>query len=362
MKKHLLWILPVLLIAALVAILKCTASGPARSSGAEGDQPGASSPRSFSVLSAPVPSIPRSMAAEYADATAHRTLVQAQWGGAPGRLGKSSPNEANPEGPMSFGFTADGRMLALDQVNRRLAWYNPDGGFDRAQETSQRAPQDVAVSPDGTTAVLDRLGDKNVEILDKNGRSVGKLPLEGPGIPEGGGVTGVFVDGKNVYAEVEHGRVILIGGTDGKPAADRTDLPGRPSRDGLLWLSAGIVSAEEGRMWVSATERSTTEHRFTRELRMPMPILRILLLDSDRGGTIYTAAHLGDETLDQASGVQVVCLDPQRGDPVGRVYIPVAEDPPEEYFRSMLVLEAGGVVIAIPTASGIDYQVYYCQS
>jgi hypothetical protein len=263
---------------------------------------------------------------------------------------------------MSFGFTSDGKMLALDQVNRRLSWFNPDGGFDRSLDVSQRAPQDVAVAPDGKVAVLDRLGDKSIEILDRNGRSVGKLPLEGPGIPEGGGVTGVFVNGDKIYAEYEHGRVILIGGTDGKPAADRTDLPGRPSRDGTLWLSAGIVSAQEGRMWVSATERSTTEHRFTRELRMPMPILRILLLDSDKVGTIYTAAHLGDETLDQAAGVQVVCLDPLRGDPVGRVYIPVPEDPPEEIFRSMIVLEAGGVVIAVPTGTGIDYQIYFCQS
>jgi hypothetical protein len=362
MKKQILWISAVLLIAAGVAILKCNASDSSKNGDKSGGGSASAQPKAFGVVSAPVPSIPRAMAAEYADAQTHRTLVQAQWGGLPGKLGKSRPNEANPEGPMSFGFTADGRMLALDQVNRRLAWFNPDGGFDRSQEVSQKAPQDVAVGPDGKVAVLDRLGDKNIEILDKDGRSLGKLPLEGPGIPEGGGVTGVFMDGDKVYAEYEHGRVILIGGTDGKPATDRTDLPGRPSRDGTLWLAAGIVNAQDGRMWVSATERSTSEHRFTRELRMPMPILRILLLDSDRAGIIYTATHLGDETLDQAAGVQVVCLDPQHGEPTGRVYIPVPDDPPEEIFRSMIVLEGGGVVIAVPGGPSMDYQVYYCQS
>jgi hypothetical protein len=71
------------------------------------------------------------------------------------------------------------------------------------------------------------------------------------------------------------------------------------------------------------------------------------------------AAHLGDETLDNAHGVQLFCLDPDRGDPIGRTFIPVPDDP-EEMFRTMVVPDEGGVVIAVPTENGMEYRVYGC--
>jgi hypothetical protein len=361
MKKPIFWIAGAALVAAIALGFLCSTQGSAskasRPSSSSSETPARSA---FGVVTAPMPVFLPPALAELPDAQNRRTFVAAPWGSGRGDLGRTRPQEANPEAPMSFGVTRQGGMVALDQVNRRLVWFDKDGNHERDIQTTQKAPQDLVVAADGKVAVLDRLADKSVEILDSNGKPIGKLPLEGPGIPEGGGVTGVFVDGKDVYAEYEHGRVFLLGSTDGVPASERTDLPGRPSRDGKLILSAGIVDPLEGRMWVSATDRSTMDHRFTRELRMPMPILRILLLDSDLKGIIYVASHLGDDTLDGHTGVQLVCLEPQQGEPVGRTFIPVPDEP-EEIFKSMVALDDGGVMIAVPSENGIEYRVYPCE-
>ncbi|MBI5536172.1 MAG: hypothetical protein HY898_25850 [Deltaproteobacteria bacterium] len=359
MSKRSIWILAACLfiVAALVAA-QCVAT-PSKSKDRRASDKTQATASAFAVVTTPLPPVGVKPVQDERDAAFSRVRVAAPWGTSAGDLGRLRPQEGNPEAPMSFAFTPDGKMVALDQVNRRLSFFNKNGQHERDIKTEQRVPQDVAVAKNGNLAVLDRLGDKDVTIVDKDGRAVGKLPLEGPGIPKTGGVTGVFVDGKDVYAEYEHGKLVLLGGVDGTVAKDRSELPGRPSRDGRLIIAAGIVQAVEGRMWVSATDRATMTHRFTRELRMAMPILRIVLLDSDLAGTIYTAAHLGDETLDTASGVQLVCLDPDKGNPIGRAFIPVPDDP-DEMFKTMTVLDEGGVVIAVPSDHGIEYRTYGC--
>src|SRR5205807_10122919 len=102
----------------------------------------------------------------------------ARWGSGPGELGRAHPQEGNPEAPMSFVPTANG-LLVLDQVNARLVRFGADGSATEVRLT-QRAPQDVAVAADGTLAVLDRLGDKDVALLAPDGRALGTLPLAGP--------------------------------------------------------------------------------------------------------------------------------------------------------------------------------------
>ncbi len=283
------------------------------------------------------------------------------WGGGDHDVGRLRPEEGNPEAPMSLVLDPKGNVLVLDQVNARMLRLGKDGKTLGIIPVPLRAAQDVAIAPDGTMAVLDRLGDKGIAILGPDGKLIGTLPLEGKGIDEAGGLTGVFVDGKSVYVEREHGTLVRVGDTSGVVDESRPELPGRPSRDGRLLLSAGITDGSAGRLFISAIERATEEHVFTRELRMGMPIVSIMLLDSDAAGVVYlaTLAEIpsGDEPV---PAVFLTCLSSGDGQPGHTVQLPVNASA-DETFREMTVAPAGGVVYAHRTESGMTLSRYDCR-
>jgi outer membrane protein assembly factor BamB len=249
-------------------------------------------------------------------------------------------------------------MYVLDQVNDRVTRRGPDGRVEATIPIQLGGAQDVAVADDGSLVVLDRLGDKKLVIYDEAGRPRGELPLGGDaGSGDPGLLTGVFVDGKDVWVEREHGTLVRVGDTSGAPAEPK-EAPGRPSRDGALWLSAGIVDAAAGRAFVSAIDRASGDHRFTRELRQKAELRAIVLLDSDRAGTIYFGVEV--HVPPEREVVVVTCLEPLHGQPVGSIVLP-ANTLPEETFRDLAVLDAGGVVYALRSEAGVTYEVHECQ-
>lgn len=259
---------------------------------------------------------------------------------------------------MSVAVDGRGRVYVLDQVNNRLVRRGPDGKPEAAIPIQAQAAQDLAIADDGSAAVLDRFSSKSVTLYDEEGKYKGEIPLEGEGVDETGLVTGVFVDGKDVYVEREHGPLVHIGDTSGKPAEPRKEVPGRPSRDGLSFLNAGLTDPPAGRAYVSSIERATMQHRFTRELRLEAPILAIVMLDSDKSGVIYFAMQ-----VERAPGDEVVfltCLEPLKGVPIGTAVMP-ANTLPEETFRDLAVLDDGGVIYSLRTEEGVQYQRYYCE-
>jgi hypothetical protein len=280
------------------------------------------------------------------------------WGGSTkDQLGRERPEEGNPMAPMSLTVDGKGRVFVLDEVNGRIVRYGADGKPEGESRIDLRAAQDLAVGKDGSLAVLDRVGDKAIALYDEGGALRGQLPLEGEGIDETGVVSGVFVDGDDVYVEREHGPLVKVGDVNGNPADPRTEIPGRPTRDGLSYINAGITDAETGRAYVASIERATGEHRFTRELRLKAPIRSIQLLDTDVSGTIYFAAEVDAEN--GPGSILLSCLDPLQGVPVGAAVLPV-NTMPEETFRDLTVLDEGGVIYALRSEQGVTYQRYDC--
>jgi hypothetical protein len=279
------------------------------------------------------------------------------WGSDDQSLGRSRPQEGNPEAPMSFAMTKDGNLVVLDQVNARVVQIDRTGRTVATTELTERVPQDIALGPGGETAILDRLGDQTVTLRDPKGNVIGRLPLRGQGVPEPGQVTGVFIDKKDVYVERRHGPLVLVGDLEGHPARERTEVPGRPTRDGALFISAGIVDRRAGRMFVSAFDRRLGGHRFTREITTGAPLRSIALLDSDRRGTIYVGVLLETAPGDWQ---RVYCMAPQHGEPQGQMEMP-GSNMPEETLRDMAVMDDGGVVVTELTEQGIRYLEHHCQ-
>jgi len=342
--------------AAAVAVFSFGSSTSAKRAPASQTTQGRTSVRVRSAL--PTRPATRTKTASTAAATGPAALFTAGWGGADGQLGHERPIEGSPTGPKSVAVDAQGRVHVLDGVNGRIVRHAADGSLDGSMPIGVGDPEDIALGSDGSTAVLDRFADKAVTVLDENGKVRGKLPLVGDGIDDPGSVTGVFVDGNDVLVERDHATLVKIGDVSGTAAEPRSELQGRPSRDGLSLLHAGIVEALAGRVFVASIERSTENHRFTRELRLDAIVQSIVLLDTDRAGTIYFAASV--EHADGSEAVLLSCLDPMTGDPTGSAVLP-ANTLPEESFRDLTVLDGGGVIQALRTESGVSYTRYDCE-
>jgi hypothetical protein len=281
-------------------------------------------------------------------------LASFGWGSGPGNLGRSRPDEANPEAPMSLTVDARGTTWILDQVNGRLVKVDRHGHPAGEVPLTLQAAQDVAIAKDGTAVVLDRLVDKSIALIGPDGQLKGELRVEGKGLEEGGAATGVFTHDGEVYVEREHGDLVHVGNTDGKNDPDRGEVPGRPSRDGRSYLSASIVDAAAGQVMLTAIERPSRAHRFTRQYGLGAPVVNLNLLDSDASGIIYLGS-----VVEAAGGtpeaprfeVLVLCVDPVDGRPLGRTVLPPNEGA-EETFRELAVPDEGGVLYLHRTEQG----------
>ncbi len=286
------------------------------------------------------------------------------WGSGEGALGRSRPDEANPEAPMSLTVDGFGQTWILDQVNGRLVKLDRDGRPAGSVPVPLQAPQDVVVAADGTALVLDRLVDKAIAVLGPDGKPRGELPLTGKGLDEGGAATGLFTDGTDVYVEREHGDAVLVGSTSGEANRERPEVPGRPAGDGRSYLTAGIVDGPAGAVLVTAIERATKVHRFTRTLSLGQPVLALNALDADRSGVIYLGAVVeqpGSTPEAPQFGLTLLCLDPLDGRPLGQTRW-AASPLPEETFRELTVLPEGGVLYLERTPSGVRLVRYGCGS
>ncbi len=289
-------------------------------------------------------------------------FARANLGSGPGELGHSRPDEANPEGPMSLAEGPDGTLVVLDQVNRRLVRFDRDGNPIGTSPLTMSEPQDLAIAPDGTTAVLDWLVDHSVTVIGANGQQLGSLPIEGEGIPEGGGVTAVMVDDEDVYVERENGPLVRIGDVHGNVADTRTQIPGRPTKDHQSYVLAGLIEAAAGRFYVTSIDCETDEHRFTRELTLPLVLRQILMLDTDNAGIIYVAvagAPLDAMSEEQEEGL-LLCLSPTDGTTMGSAVLPANTDP-DETMRDMIVLATGGVLYSVRSEAGVSVQHFDCR-
>lgn len=280
-------------------------------------------------------------------------VAEFTWGSGPNSLARSRPQEGNPEAPMSLAVDRAGTTWVVDQVNGRLVAIDAQGRR-RAVPLPVQEAQDITTSRDGRVLVMDRLVDKAVAVLGPDGATQGELGLVGKGLREGGAATGVFVDGDDVYVEREHGDLVRVGSTAGAADSERPEVPGRPSRDGKLYLSAALGDRATGAVLVTAIDRPSKAHRYTRQLTRGSRALQVTLLDTDASGIIYLGLvrQVPGTSPEAPRWLQeVLCLEPNAGALVGRIELPVNEGP-EETFRELAVPDEGGVLFLQRTEAG----------
>ncbi len=270
-------------------------------------------------------------------------IAHLPWGGTGYAVGKLEGNESSPEGPMSFTLAADGLMYVLDQVNLRVLALRSDGTIAREIPIPTATFQDLAVSPDGSLILLDRLAESALVVIDPNGKTAGEFPVVGEGISEGGGVTAMFARPDGVWLEFGHTYVVRVLGRDLTPCT-REVQPGRILVRGKRSVSAAIDYQGGARLWLGDLETGAITAET--EIRLPDRIARIIWIEPDAAGHLHVMVHLLDfdefdfhkVTVDKVVGLEydadLNLLDSFESPHVIVEY---------EQFREFLVTEQGGV-------------------
>jgi hypothetical protein len=294
-----------------------------------------------------------------------RFIAALGWGSARNQVGRGRSHDGNPEAPMSVWAEANGAAWVLDQVNRRLLKLDDKGRAAGEVPLAQPKPQDVVVATNGSAVVLDRLGDKSVVVLGPDGKALAKYELRGRGLDDPSRLTGLTVDGDDIYVERERETWLRLGDLAGHADVGHTEVPGRPSREGRSWITATVLDGARGYVVLSSLDRSTGERRFARELHLGMPVMKLLLVDTDSTGLIYLAA-LGERhpagvlSGEPMATVDLYCVDPADGRPLSRAELP-ANASADDTFREMTALDSGGVMYLYRTETNAELRRVDCR-
>jgi hypothetical protein len=244
---------------------------------------------------------------------------------------------------MSFAIDARGRMHVLDQVNSRIQIFE-DGKEPRSIALPSDTYQDIEVDGRGNTVVLDRLVTASIAFIDPEGKIAHTVPLVGAGVPEGGGVTGLFAREDGVWVEVEHASVVRITDASGAPDKERPIAAGRPSADGSSLLRASITGKTSAS--VSVLPASGDGPGASASVSFPTRVFGLHALETDGEGRIYLAANLirEEETapfrvLEERETVVVLA---RSGGEIGRIEIAPPQGP-EEQLRPIRVGADGSI-------------------
>ncbi|MDI7269420.1 MAG: hypothetical protein QME96_15640 [Myxococcota bacterium] len=234
----------------------------------------------------------------------HRVVVRAPWGSGAGELGRRGGDESAPEGPMSFAPSPDGGVIVLDQANARVARWDAGGTFVGSIPIGADTFQDVALGPGGEIVLMDRLALRVVRVLSPNGTPQRDITLEGDGIPEGGGTTGLFVAPDGVWVEYEHGPTVRVADERLRPVAGRRVVPGRPWRSGAREMRGLARPAGPHEIEVWTVDAAVGAILSRASLAFQEPVARIVGLGAGDEGEAACAVHLLRE--DPARGFAVV--------------------------------------------------------
>lgn len=281
-----------------------------------------------------------------------RYLASLTWGSGKNQLGRSRPRDGDPAAPMSLSTDSAGNPWVLDQVNRRVVKFDDKGRPSGELALVLKGSKDLAVAKNGRVVVMTETG---VAVLEPDGKVLADYKVDGKPL-------GLALDGDDVYVQRETG-MVRIGDTLGRVDATRGEVPGRPTHDGRSYLTAEILDGARGRVMVTSVERSTRERRFDREISFGMPVMSLLLVDTDPQGLIYLAA-LGERqapgATEPTATVDLFCLDPSDGRPLGRAELP-ANTSADQTFREMTVPQSGGVIYLYRTEAHAELRRVDCK-
>ncbi len=274
-----------------------------------------------------------------------RVVLRTSWGSGPGQLGRKQAAESSPEGPASFLVDGDGRVFVLDQVNLRIQVYD-QGRLKQSIPLPADTFEDLALMTDGSVAVLDRLSRRTVRVTNASGQLVSEVNLVGPGVGQGGAVTGLFARDDGLWVEVAHGRLVRITDASGHADPQRPWVAGRFTAGGSKVLSAALDGRYAAEIVTRPAVAGKVPAQHLARVAFDLRLAHLTALETDATGNVYLGALMMRhrqsapfDVIEQRSEVVVVS-------PTGRELRRISLPAPVtglEFFRSIRVSPDGTI-------------------
>ncbi len=141
-----------------------------------------------------------------------KEVARARIGSGQDELGVTTPEETNPEGPMSVVAGAGGEIYVLDQTNSRVQVFKA-GKRIKTIPIPGETFIDLELMPDGRLALLDNLVNKQIILVNQNGQVDERISLSRAEIPQPEGISGIYCRREGpwagLWAELENRFVLL---------------------------------------------------------------------------------------------------------------------------------------------------------
>lgn len=252
-------------------------------------------------------------------------------------LGVITPEEANPEGPMSFVVSPAGELYVLDQTNSRIQVYE-NGQWKKTIPIPATTYSDIALLPDGKIALLDCLVKKEITVIDQEGKVVTAFSLIKPAIPKPEEIIGIYyIAGGNwpgLWGSADNSS-FLMAEKDLRPVPNPVKIPGILTPDGRRLLKVEIVDEKK-----AAVSLSDEVFRSWKDFQVsfPLPFGAILGVWQDQKQNIYLAANVFNLRQERN---QVVVLN-SSGKEIARIDMYVSKEP-NDVFYPVRVTEDGSI-------------------
>jgi len=232
-------------------------------------------------------------------------VVRAAIGSGQGQIGVDTAQEAWSSGPMSFAVASNGEIFVLDQHNSRIQVYL-NNAWLRAIPIGGTTYVDMDLMKNGGFALLDNLVKKMVVVLDARGNKLQEIPLKGRSIPDPAAADGVQCRGDGIWVELDHGKLVQVGDSDGAPVANRVVVRGAFTWDGSRLMQSSILGDITANVRVSETDKVTWKNHAVYYKRA---IMNLLGLFSDSNGNFYLGTVLVDDAGVGAAGAELTVLN-----------------------------------------------------
>lgn len=202
-------------------------------------------------------------------------------------VGRILGNESDSEGPKSFALEPGGGVLLLDQVNQRILDLDARGSVSGIIDLPAPTFDDVELFEGRAILALDRLVTKTLRVMDRGGKLLANVALEGRGIERSGLITALLPRPDGVWLEVQHRYSVKVLDRQLVPC-DRVIVLGRPAVNGLSLLAA---LDGHGGASISLSRRNERAASRTVTLTGQAPIRRIVWTDVDAKGQVHAVLH-----------------------------------------------------------------------
>jgi len=255
-------------------------------------------------------------------------------------LGVVTPEEANPEGPMSFAVSPAGALYVLDQTNSRIQVYE-NGQWKKTIPIPARTYSDLEILPGDKIALLDSLVKKEITVIDLSGKVLASFTLVKPEIPQPEEIIGVYYiaagNWPGLWARADN-LSFLLAEKDLRPVPNAIKIPGLLTPDGRRLLKVEIV--EEKEVMISLSDEVFSKWK-NFSVTFPLPLGVIYGVWQDNRNNIYLAANVYNFRQERN---QVVVLNAE-GKEMGRVDLYVSKVPNEVFYPVRVT--AGGEIFQL---------------